>query len=656
MNDNDDDLQRRLQQGLQHHNAGRLEEAAQCYRQILRRRPRHAAALHFLGLVHYQRGDHERARRLLARAVKAAPDDARCHVSLALACEALGQYDEAHCHLASASSLAPHDAEIRFLLGNHYLARGQHRQAARQYHETIARDPHHAAAYNNLGKVHQAEGALPQARRCFEQAIAANPRFADAYFNLGEVLREQGELVAAQKALETVLRLEPDNAAAHCNLGTLLKDRGRVEEARACYQRALECDPRLRVARDNLLFVLSYHLLGTAEERLQAHRAWERHLGPRERLSFAPHRAAPETRLRIGYVSPDFKRHAACHFFEPLLAAHDRTQFEIFCYAEVARPDAVTRRLQDYGDHWCFTSGLDDAALARRIHADGIHILVDLAGHTTGNRLGAFTYRPAPVQATYLGYCATTGLSAMDYWIADGILLPADTPERASESLLRLPCCWIAYRPPPNCPEPREQRGRGEAVTFASFNQLAKYTPQVIETWTRILQALPQARLLLKNHQLRDQTLQEELRACFAAAGTDPRRLLLEPASPDYMARYNEVDIALDPFPRTGGVTTADALWMGVPVITLAGRFLIERQGLSMLAALGLEGELCARDPDEYVARAVALAQDPQRRQDLHRELRPRLQASPLGDGRGLAAALEAAYREMWHRYLVNRT
>ncbi len=649
------DIQKRLQAALQHHQAGQLDAAAAAYLEILRLDPDQPAALHFLGLIHFQQGRLEEAYRLVSRAVEATPRKARYHISLALICQARGHRDECRRHLNSAAALAPQDPEVYFHLANDCLAAGEHRQAAAHYRQTLSLAPRHALAWNNLGKIHQATGELAQAQACFQRAIDCDPALADACFDLGDVLRAQGQFTAARQAFASVLRLQPRNAAAHANLGTLLKDEGRIDEALKHYRRALEIDPTLTVARDNLLFVLSYHVLGSAEERLAAHREWERAFTRQQGISFH-HKRREGARLRIGYVSPDFRRHPVNHFFEPLLAAHDREAFEIFCYAQVNTPDDVTQRLQEQGDHWRFTTRMDDAALARAIFEDGIHILVDLAGHTAGNRLGAFVYRPAPVQATYLGYCATTGLSTMDYWLTDAILMPPDSPELSTETALRLPRCWICYQPPADCPSPAVTRGAGEALTFGSFNHYSKITPAVVSTWSRILRELPQSKLMIKNQQMEDPALQEALRRRFAAEGIDARRLRLEAATPDYMTAYNEVDIGLDPFPRTGGATTADALWMGVPVITLAGHFVIERQGLSMLMALGLERDLCATGKDEYVRLAVELARAPERRHELHRNLRRRMMESPLCDPEGLARALESAYQAMWQGFLEGRT
>lgn len=639
-----------LQQALQLHQGGRLHEAEALYQQILHHAPGHPQTLHFLGMLYHQRGDHRQAYERLTQALSGAPGDAHIHANLGLICQALGQNDEAEQCYEQSLALNPEDPEVRLRLANLLYRARRYQAAASHYQRILARQPRHAVAANNLGRLHQSLGNMMLALDYYRSAIEAAPDFADAHFNRGTALRAQGDLAAARDAFATVLSLQPEDAAACSNLGTILKDQGQVEEAVAWYRRAIEKDPQLMVVHSNLLFTLSYHLLGSAEERLEAHRQWDdRHGGPFKARTFTHAPGKQATKLRIGYVSPDLKRHAVSTFLEPILAAHDHKAFEIFCYAEVERPDEVTERLRTYSDGWRYTTGRSALDVARQIHDDGIHILVDLAGHTSGNRLDVFTYKPAPIQLTYLGYCATSGLAAMDYWISDEVLMPANSPELAVEEVVRLPRCWLCYRAP-SAPPVSIQRGGGEAVTFGSFNHLSKLSTAVLTTWSRILGQLPGATLLLKTQQLADPAIREQIMARFAAHGVEQRRLRLEAASSDYMDRYNEVDIALDPFPRTGGATSADALWMGVPVITLAGRFVIERQGASMLAALDLP-ELVAGSEEDYVAKAVQLARDPQRRRTLHQDLRQRMQTSPLCDGRGLAAALEDCYRRFWQDF-----
>ena len=527
---------------------------------------------------------------------------------------------------------------------------------------------------------------LPAAARCFFRVLELAPGEAPAYLHLGNAYMLQKRLQKAAACYRKALELEPAFAEAANKLGFILAFYlGEAREGVAALRRATALepdydDPRVylkapfrregpALGQSTLLFALSYNVLCSPAQLLEEHREWDRRFGGPGRAARCTHVPPPaddargqDKPLRIGYVSPDLRRHAVSYFFEPLLAAHDRRRVEVYCYAEVGKGDEVTERLKAQADHWRVTVGQGDAEVARQIFEDGIDILVDLAGHTAGNRLQVFTYKPAPIQVSYLGYCTTTGLEAMDYWITDAVVTPEDTVERTTETIWRLPRCWLCYRPDPGAegetpavaprpgPSPIEA-----AVTFGSFNQVSKISEELVALWSEVLNAVPGSRLVLKAWALSDEQVCATLRERFMRHGIAAERLEFRGVSTDYLREYGDVDIALDPFPRTGGATTADALWMGVPVVTLAGERMIERQGASLLSAVGLD-ELIATDRADYVARAVALAQDPERRATLRAQLRERMVASELCDGRGLATALEDAYRDMWNKYVGRET
>jgi predicted O-linked N-acetylglucosamine transferase (SPINDLY family) len=388
---------------------------------------------------------------------------------------------------------------------------------------------------------------------------------------------------------------------------------------------------------------------------LAAHREWDRVQGAAGRAHGYTHVAqgGADKRLRIGYVSPDFRRHSVSYFFAPILAHHDRDKVEVYCYAEVNHADEVTQRLQGAAEHWFSTVGLSDEAVARQIHEDGIDILIDLAGHTRGNRLGVFTYKPAPIQATYLGYFTGTGLAAMDYWLTDEVMSPLDTIEATVEEPYRLPRSCVVYQAPAQAPAV-VARSAEAVLTFGSFNDLSKLGPRVVPVWSEILRRVPASQLLIKAQQLAADNERTRLLEAFAAEGIGPERLELRSYAAnvtEHLAQYGEVDIALDAMPRTGGTTTAEALWMGVPVVSLAGRRFIERLSASMLEAVGLS-ELVSADEAGYIETAVALAAASSKRAVLRQALRSRMLSSPLCDAAGLAQALEEAYRHMWRRWL----
>ncbi len=361
----------------------------------------------------------------------------------------------------------------------------------------------------------------------------------------------------------------------------------------------------------------------------------------------------PRRRLRIGYVSPDFKQHAVGTMALPLLACHNREEFEVSCYAQAREPDAMTERFRGHADHWRSTVGLCDEQLADLIRQDQIDILVDLAGHTAGGRLLVFARKPAPVQMTWLGYPNTTGVCTIDYRITDA---HADPPGSGAalgvEQLVRLPRTNWVYQPPDNAPAPNHRPAAG-AVTFGSFNNFAKVTEPMLVLWARILHAVPGSRLLLKAQGLGSQSTRQRVWELLARERIDPARLELrgwEPGHGGHLALYNRVDIALDPFPYHGTTTTCEALWMGVPVITLAGRTHVSRVGVSLLRNMGLE-ELIAASPENYVALAVELANDLPRLSRLHSTLRKRMEQSPLTDAPSFAREVEAVYRRVWREW-----
>ena len=598
----------------EHHQAGRLAEAEGLYTRILAAAPGHADCLHLMGVLAGQTGRGELAVRLIGEAIARDGGDAAYHSNL----------------------------------GNALLALGRLQEAGESYHRALALKPDYAGARYNLANLLQARGRCEEALGHFEQALLLWPDHPDLHNNYGAALMELGRLTEALARFERALALKPDHAEARNNLGRGCQELGRMAEAEAHYREALRLRPDYAEAHSNLLMTLNYRPDCPADRLFAEHREYGRrhdrpalpHANPRE----------PERRLRIGYVSGDFRRHVVGTFAEPVLAVHDRAAVSLHLYSETRRPDAVTARFKSLADGWRDTAGLDDDALAAQIRVDGIDILIDLAGHSAFNRLPAFARTPAPVQVTWLGYPGTTGLAAMDYRLVDPVSDPEDSADaQASEALVRLRDGFLCYRPPPT-PEPGREPG---PLTFGSFNNLNKLSQPVLTLWAKLLHRRPEARLLLKSRQLADPAVARTLRSAFASRGIAGERLDLLgwTAGPEaHLETYRRLDIALDPFPYNGTTTTCEALGMGVPVVTLAGDRHAARMGASLLSRLGLD-ELIAADEADYLEIAAALAADPDRRARLGTELRPRMAASPLGDATALARRLESAYRTMWRRW-----
>lgn len=678
-----------LAQATRLHAQGQLAAAERLYRQILQVHPDHPGVLHQLGTLAHGVGRHDTAVDLIRRAILLDPKRPTYHFNLAMALAALQRIDEAIAAMQEACKLKSRDAGAWFNLGTLYLMKRAYNEARKAFRRALKVEPGHIDALINLGltarvlgDLTETEGAFEHvlriapehvpalinrglceidrrafesARRYLEQALKNAPNNTDALSNLALCAQETGHYQEALALNRQVIDLQPEAAQAYNNLGNTLAGLGDFQAALEAYERALERQPDKHQTFSNGLFIKSYHVLCTPEETLAAHRAWDNRYGGEARANRYQHTRSddPDRRLRIGYVSPDLRRHSVAYFLEPILAAHDHERFEVFCYAEVANPDKVSARLKGLSDHWLTTCGLSDEALADQIHDDGIDILVDLAGHTAGNRLRAFVYRPAPVQVTYLGYFTTTGLTAMDYWLTDEVLTPADTVERASEAIWRLPGCSLGYQPPGEAPDVAVRPDAGPIV-LGSFNDLSKVSPATVTLWAKVLKRLPETQLLLKAKQLSDPDTCETVRRAFATHGIDSERLKLRGRTVDldaHLAMYGELDIALDTIPRTGGTTTMEALWMGVPVVSLAGERYIERLSASMLTAAGLETLVCA-DSKTYIERVAGLARDPDKRRILRAELREQLRRSSLCRAGDLTGRIEAAYREMWRRHL----
>jgi predicted O-linked N-acetylglucosamine transferase (SPINDLY family) len=513
----------------------------------------------------------------------------------------------------------------------------------------------------------QRQAAMQEAEASFREAIALDGKSAAAYEGLGDFLEANGRYRDAEKALRRAIALDPKLASAHVALGNAVQWLGRYEEMEAAYRRALAIDPTLREVQDGLLSIplaqLLYDAAKTPAQIYERHRQWgERMLADARKsppaAAIFPNSRDPERRLRVAYLSPDLRYHAVSFFFEPLLAHHDRHAVEAYCYAEIENPDFVTAALQQCGGIWRRTFGLDDAALRAQLRADQIDIAIDLAGHTGGSRLNAFAIKPAPVTATWLGYPATTGLPTIDWRITDARADPPGQEQFHTETLLRLPETFLCYHfygasEPVLTPPPVLTRG---AITFGSFNNPQKLSPAAVAAWARILAAVPQSRLIMKSLRFIDPARRAHFSERFAANGIAAERIELRAPQPDMMDHLNsyaEIDIALDPFPYNGTTTTCEALWMGVPMVSLIGDRHAARVGFDLLSQVG-SAELAAPDIDRYVATAVALAGDLPRLTELRRELRDRMRESPLCNAPRFARAFEDGLRAMRRDYCAS--
>jgi predicted O-linked N-acetylglucosamine transferase (SPINDLY family)/predicted SAM-dependent methyltransferase len=546
----------------------------------------------------------------------------------------------------------PGDADALFFLGMIAMGDGRETRAAELFERAIGARPNDPAFWFALGAVCYPLRRLQQGAEVCRTGITLQPENADMWNNLATMLVEGGRTEEAREIMEQLIASGRGLGQAYFNLGGIYRDYARIDEAVAACRRAVGLDPDNPDAYTNLLLTLNYSPDCDAAALLLEHRRFGARFA-RPYVEPQPDRSWPR-RLRVGYVSPDFRRHVVAQFVEPILAHHDRERFEIFCYHNQRHEDEYTRRFRQLADHWLDCVHMSDHDLAERIRSDGVDMLVDLAGHTNGHRLRVFAAKPAPLQLSYLGYPNTTGLAAIDYRITDGRADPAGEAEQWSvERLLRPWPTYFCYRPPLETPDvaPLPASATG-CVTFGSFNNFPKVSGPFLDAAARILAMVPGSRLKLKSKTLAVPHVAQRVRERFAQAGIDPARLELrgwESSVHGHLAAYGSIDIAIDTFPYNGATTTCEALWMGVPVVTVVGDRHAGRVGASLLNAVGL-GELVAKDVDAYVATCASLAADLGGLARLRSGLRERMRQSPLMDETGFTRALERCYDEIWER------
>lgn len=550
----------------------------------------------------------------------------------------------------------PRDADATHLLGLIAHQRGEHALAVAEIGAAIALKADKPVYHFNLGNALLALERPEAAMHAFRAAIELDPAHVAASLNLGTCLESGNRWSEAAEVYSVLLGAHADLAAVHNRLANCYNQLGRMAEARSHYLEVCRIDPAFVHAWTSALACLNYDPACPAERAAAEHRRWAGEVAARHYPEGARHdnERDPARRLRVGYVSPDLRRHPVSAIFAPILAAHDRNRVEVTCYYNFAGEDAVTLHLKALAARWRPVAGMDDDALCRQIRDDRIDILVDLAGHTSHSRLLAFARKPAPVQVSWLGYFNTTGLATMDYFLSDPWSSPAGQERYYVERLLRLPHTRFCYQPPEYMPAvgPLPAATTGH-VTFGCLNTLSKVNDAVLALWARVLQAVPQAKLLLQAAAFDDAPNRARFAALCARHGIAPARLELRGFVPidQAPASYAAIDIALDPFPFCGGMTSLEALWLGVPVITLPGETIASRQSASLLMNLGL-AELIAEDAGQYVEKAARLAHDLPRLAGLRAGLRQRFAASPLQDYAGFARALEAAYRDMWLHWM----
>jgi predicted O-linked N-acetylglucosamine transferase (SPINDLY family) len=634
--------------------SGRLEEAADEYRKALSLSPDRAEAWNSLGGVLTELKQFERAVRAYRRAIELRPTTAEAHNNLAVALQKTGDLKSATASYRQAVSLAPSNADARNNLSAALQELGMLDEALSQVQVAVSIKPNDAPTLFNLGNALGNLGRSQEAVAAYQKAISLRPNYPEAHYSLGSALRDLQRLDDAVVALNKSIELRPDFGEAYGNLAAVLREKGELDESIAAYRKAAELTDLPWIA-GNLLYTLHFHPDYDARRLYEEHVKWnQRYAKPIEGAALNKSIAIPpgnphyDRKLRIGYVSGEFRNHQIGRFMLPLLSHHDRQQFEIFCYSDTLRLDSFSEKLRSHVDVWRNTVGMNDSQFSERVRQDGIDILVDLTLHARTGRMMAFATKPAPIQVTYLAYCSTSGLRTMDYRLSDPYLDPPDFDVGVYfEKTIRLKSYWCypgALSDVPVTPPPALSQGH---ITFGCLNIFAKVTRPTLLTWFEILRRVPSSRLMI--HAMPGDHRQR-VHALAASEGIDPARIQFVGFLPGqrFYEQYNHIDIALDPFPYAGGTTTCDALWMGVPVVSLTGTTAVSRAGASILSTVGLPHHATS-DRTAYIDLAADLAAELEQLQSLRSALRRQMAASPLMDAAAFARDVESAYLLMWN-------
>jgi predicted O-linked N-acetylglucosamine transferase (SPINDLY family) len=642
--------------GAAHRQVGAFSEAHVAYERALVLKPDYPEVLSNLGEWHLASGQPEQALPWLERALQCAPNLFQARINQTAALFEMGQFEASRTLAEQLAADEPLRAEAQLNLGNVLVHTGKTKQGVKCYKKALELQPHYAEAHFNLssllGSKEDMAKALGYLQRRHQQG-------GDSLQNMGmlaSAYQAAGQLEESEKMCRLVLERQADNLTALITLGSCLSNGGDAGAAVALYKKVMQLDPAQVGMGSNLLF--EYNNLGTLEraQLFAQHRAWAREFeGPLlGAADFSGIDKDPERPLRIGYVSGDLVRHPVGFLLRDILQQHDKQRFSVHCFSMVIRPEEVLPELRLAADSWEDIFYLSDDEVADLIRAARIDILIDLSGHTAFHRLLAFARKPAPLQVEWIGYFHSTGMASMDYFITDPQTSPPDQGQLFTETPVYLPHTRFCYGPPGYAPDvgppPVQRNGY---LTFGSFNRLPKLTDQVLDSWSRILQGVPGSRLVIKSGALSESLIKDRLLARFAQRGVTAERLDLREGSShaQMLAEYGDIDLALDSFPFNGGMTTLEALWMGVPVLTIAGNTVVSRQSISVLSNMGMAQELACADTEQYIAAAIRLASEPARLAHWRSQTRTRMAASPLRDSKLFTADLQALFRRMWRAW-----
>lgn len=597
-------------------------------------------------------GRNEEALEVVGRLLQINPRDHFALLSKGNALVATGRLDEGIAAYEHAAAVAPDWPDVWNNLGANYNRRGFSDKAVDAFRRALTLKPDQAESWCNLGLIYRDRRQDQQALDCFNQAIDLKPEMVTSYINLGSLLHGTGRQLMGLEYLEHARKLDQTDPMTYMALGSCFQDLGRFDDAVVCYCTALELQPDFADAFSNLLFALNYHPTLSAEDIFKVYQQFEEinTLVPLEGWQAPSNSRDPGRRLKIGYVSPDFRVHPMQNFLEPVLALHDREKFEIFAYADLSAPDWMSERYRGYVDHWTTINTLHNYELADRVRQDGIDILVDLAGHTAKNRLKAFSLKPAPVQVSWMGYGSTTGMRSIDYFLGDGVMMPQGCEPTMAEAPWRLPVAGFVYRPPANFPMPTPLPAlRNAYVTFGSLSRAVRLNDELIVVWAELLKRVPTSRMVINSRDFTHPEMQDWMCGRFSALGVDPARLDVDYSTPAWIPMA-DVDIMLDCFPHNSGTTLIEGLYSGLPFVTLAHRPTVGRLGSSLLTSIG-HPEWIGADVEGYLQIAAGLAADIPKLAHIRETLRGEVAQSAAMDEEGFTRRVEQGYREMWEIY-----
>jgi predicted O-linked N-acetylglucosamine transferase (SPINDLY family) len=676
------------------HQAGRIADAQAVCREILERAPRHFDALHLLGVAEYQSGRYEEADRLVAQALLVEPRSAAALSNHGIVLHDLKRYDTALARYEKAIAIKPDFAEAFSNRAATLTELERYPEAVASCDKAIVLKPDYPEAHNNRGNALCHMRRFDEALASCERALALRPGYADALSNRGNALIELGRFDEALASYDAALALKPGLAAAWVGRGNVFLNlnrygeafavfqkalainpdslkalaqlahyyerHGRMAEAIACYDRVLAVKPDFPEVISNKIFALDLVPQAGFAEHQAARKEWWHRVGAKIAAKTSLRHAnarEPARRIVLGYVSADFRRHSAATTFWPVLAHHDKTRFEAICYSCSTKHDDVTDDFQRVADRWIDAVQLSDEELAERVRADQVDVLIDLSGHSGGNRLGVFARKPAPVQVTAWGHATGTGLATIDYLFSDPVTIPEEMRPLYAEKIYDLPCVIMSALPPIELPRGEPPILTNGFVTFGVFNRITKISDDALAVWARVLHGVPEAKLLMKDGAYDEPPLRDLMRQRFAAHGVAAERIDFLGSSPreQHLASFGTTDIALDPFPQNGGVSTWEALHMGVPVVAKLGRSAPSRLSGAILTSIGM-ADWVAPSADDYVALAAKFARMPELLNRLRRELPAQVVAAPSGNATLYTQAVERAYRTMWENYCGAQT